>query len=321
MEDSALIALIGLFFLIPLGTILLIILYALKCRRTVSYAPKKTGHYGWEDYLKLPHEKKQRSGRRHSFLKVFLIILGVAVLIGVAVMMLIPVFLSVGILSVPFGITSDLSKNVSMNGEVGQEVDATGPGGPPVEELGEGTTVPYAFLNLTAVNLSAIDLPGINVSLPELNISAFFRSVSRYVPYVIAGVIVLVILVLGIAAFTYVFQGRKLSVIKKARKTAEKLSKKNGKKAGEKPEATPGVPGFRNYTHLMAALIALLLLAITVYLFLNRIGQLVGNVFKLLAAFAGFLSAYMFYVLTGIAVLVVLIIVHRVQGKKAELKK
>ena len=324
MADFALIALIGLLLLIPLEIVLLVILYALKrSRQRISiYGPKKIERYGWEDYLKLPPEKKQQKSRRSFFWTAILIIIGVAVVIGVVAAVLVPLLSGSGGLSIITSVLPfDLSKNASVNGTVSPPFDGAAAEEPDGAITGLSPDALNDF-NVTGFDFSSVNLTAINLTMPALNVSALPGSVSGYVPYVVVTVVAAVLLSLGIAASIYVFYYRRnLVVINKARKTAEKLSRKTGEKAKTKSEAVTVISGFRNSTHLMAVLIALLLFAILIYVFLGRINWVAEAFIKVLSTLTGFVSVYVFYILGGIVLLVVAVIAVRRFEKKDSEKK
>ena len=400
MAESSLIALIGLLLLIPLEIVILILLYVLKYRYlpgTRVHQHKKGERYGWEDYLKLPTEKKQSKGpSRRSFLKLFLITVGIIIvaclLIGAVVAAILFLSGTPSFSEIPFGITSDLSKNVTnetINGtDIGRDSALIEPKNvtdgiindtstrsidaiigaisaigslfsavPDSEDQNETIGVEEAggiaeeqdetrdeeedgaaeeaqdermeepsqeesqdYPDFTGIDLPSVNLTGLIVSLPELNFSGFSGGLNNAWIYVIAAFI---LIVLAIAASIYFFNRRKLSVIKKARKTAEKLSKKAEKKAVEEkdPWAYETSSGFRNWINVIAALIALSLLAVILYVFLGKLDLTAGSLKNSLSGFFGFLSAYAFYVIVGIVLLIVALAVVILVEKKFNLRK
>ena len=96
---------------------------------------------------------------------------------------------------------------------------------------------------------------------------------------------------------------------------------KTGEKAKTKSEAVTVISGFRNSTHLMAVLIALLLFAILIYVFLGRINWVAEAFIKVLSTLTGFVSVYVFYILGGIVLLLVALIAMRRFEKKDSEKK
>lgn len=404
MTESSLIALIGLLLLIPLEIVILILLHVLKYRYLPGirvHRHKKGEHYGWEDYLKLPTEKKQSKGHgRRSFLKLFLITVGVIIVAGLLIGAVVAAILFLSgtpsFSEIPLGITSGLSKNVTnettnetINGTdadrdsaliepknvtdgiihdtptrsidaivdaisaigslfsavpdsedqnetiVGEEAEGIAEeqdetrdeeeGGAAEEAQDERMEEPSQeesqdYPDFTGIDLPSVNLTGIIVSMPELNFSGFSGGLNNAWTYVIAAFI---LIVLAIAASIYIFNRRKLSVIKKARKTAEKLSKKAEKKAVEEkdPWAYETSSGFRNWINVIAALIALSLLAVILYVFLGRLEWTAGSLKNSLSGFFGFLSAYAFYVIVGIVLLIVALAVVILVEKKFNLRK
>ena len=343
MVELSLIAIVGLLLLVPLEIVVLIILYALKYRSRIrTHLHKKGERYGWEDYFKLPPETKQHKSRsRRSFFQVFLIVLGVIIVTGLLTGAVVTVvLLSSGTLSsseIPFGITSDLSKNVA-NETVRRSIDAIdGPAEPDFEveeqdetveeQQNERVTAPSQkeegpdYSGFTGIDLPSVNLTG--VTMPALNFSAFPGGLNNIRTYVIAAVIAVVLIILAIVSAIYAFSRRKLSVIKKARKTAEKLSKKAEKKFVEEkdPWEYETAPGFKNWINIVAALVALLLFAVILYVFLGRFEWTAGSLKNSLFGLFGFLYAYAFYVIVGIVLLIVALAVIIFVEKKFNLSK
>ena len=293
MPGVVFIAVVGLLLLIPLEVVFLIVLAALKrsseAPKIVVPELKKQERYGWEDYLKLPPEKKAPASNT-----ALLILVVAAVLILIAA----PSYL--------FGVPQFLF-NSALNATDVEETEEQRIAEP------EAEIAPSNFsLNIT--------LPRLNLSLPEVDISVLREKAGLYKPYAYAVVVAVVALVAALAVFIYVVNRRKMAVIHKAGKTADKLMKKDGRR-GKKLKLKAllsKLPSLRPYLAPIVILFLLVMAALLVYLFRDRlIADFAGLALKLIVKVRAFALNYRLYVAAGVAALIVLIVALRRSKKKA----
>ncbi|MBS3132653.1 hypothetical protein J4470_00795 [Candidatus Woesearchaeota archaeon] len=292
MPGVVFIAVVGLLLLIPLEVVFLIVLAALKrsseAPKIVVPELKKQERYGWEDYLKLPPEKKAPASNT-----ALLILVVAAVLILIAA----PSYL--------FGVPQFLF-NSALNATDVEETEEQRIAEP------EAEIAPSNFsLNIT--------LPRLNLSLPEVDISVLREKAGLYKPYAYAVVVAVVALVAALAVFIYVVNRRKMAVIHKAGKTADKLMKKDGRGKKLKLKALLSkLPSLRPYLAPIVILFLLVMAALLVYLFRDRlIADFAGLALKLIVKVRAFALNYRLYVAAGVAALIVLIVALRRSKKKA----
>lgn len=294
MPDAVFIAIFGLLFLIPLEIAVLIVIASLKKRpaapQIVVPEPKKQERYGWEDYLKFPSEPKKEPGK--SILVPVLIIAAIVMLVTVPAYM--------------FGVPQILG-NRTANDTLPVEVEM-----PDVDV--EEPVVDAANFSLN------ISLPGINLSMSFLNVSGLVDKVYVYKPYIYAVIAAIVVLGGALAVFMYFIKRRKLAVIVKARKTADKLMG-NGKKKSKVQEAVAKLSflkSARPYAAPLAILFLLVIIAMLVYLLRDRIRtDLADLILTLFTTAKAFVLSYRLYIAAGVLALIVAMMALRRSKKKA----
>ncbi|MAG15654.1 hypothetical protein CMO88_01185 [Candidatus Woesearchaeota archaeon] len=283
MPDFAFIAIIGLLLLVPLELFFIIILAALTRKpetpKIVVPEQKPQERYGWEDYLKIPSERKKKPFPLHIFLGV--VILGV-----LSIALIAPVFF--------FGVPSfqlNLTKNETIS-----EIQIN-------ESISVSEPAPIANISAPKLNIS---FPTLNVSFPELDISKFFsEKISPNKKYIYAILAAVVIVILALAVFIFFVNRRKLAVIKKAKKTADKLMKKADKE-------TPKLSGIRQYIAPLVILFLLTVIALLVYFLRDKVRtELADFVLKYLTITKTFALNYRLYIAAGIVILLIAIILLR----------
>ncbi|MBI2664972.1 hypothetical protein HYX10_06570 [Candidatus Woesearchaeota archaeon] len=293
MADIVLIAIIGLLLLIPVEILFLLVIAASRRQEPskITIAEQTPPErYGWEDYLKLPAEKKRAPGRAAALV----------VLIVFAALALLPLAFFTK-LALPADVFNITDKNIS---------DSIQPG-----------------LNVSGQQLNASVLPSLNITLPALNLSVVPRLASLkqkavgYKDYSLAVVAAVIVIAMLLAAFMYFVRRRRHAVIAKAGKTADKLIRKEyGEKAelmkkpakekaadnqvrGEMPIAkSSALSRLRHYFAPLATLIVLVLLAALIYIFREKItAELAGIAAGYLAKIKSFGLRYRWYVVGGVA--------------------
>jgi len=301
MPDNVFIAVFGLLLLVPLEIAFLIVLAALKRRpegpKIVVPEPKKQEErYGWEDYLKLPVKEKKESGNN--------VVLAVIVLVAAVLLVAVPSYM--------FGIPQAL-----FNATANETIEEVG-----VVDVEE----PEPEVEVAPGNLSLnITLPSLNFSMPDLNISGLREKAGLYKPYIYAVIIAVAVLAAALAVFMYMVKKRKLAVIHKASKTADKLM---GKKSNRKLDLLaklraikfPSVKllkPIRPYLAPLVILFLLVIIALLVYLLRDRIStEFADLVLRLIIKAKAFALTYRLYIIAGVLSLIVAIMALRHLSKK-----
>jgi len=161
----------------------------------------------------------------------------------------------------------------------------------------------------------------------------FSAGVESYKPYITVVVIAVAVLLVALVAFIFYVNRRKLSVINKAKKTADSLIKKaevkvTVKKAAKEVKARQVKLGnpFRGlasklrkakkYLVALAVLAVVIVIAVLVYLFREKVKNLFsGRFMDWLLQGKDFLNVYKFYILAGIVALVIIILLLRRSSK------
>ena len=217
MPNLAFIALLGLLLLVPLELLFLVILAALRRRpetpKIVLPEQKGRERYGWEDYLKLPIEKKKAPERN--------IALAALAVVAAVLLVAVPFFFVFPQLGL-------FNQSVSGNEtEIASVEETTVEEAAGVPATGVPANVP---INNFSINLT---LPGINFTFPRLpaqalNITSFER-LAPYKPYIYAVVFAVLVIAAALGVFVYFVNLRRMAVVRKAKATAERLIKKQEK--------------------------------------------------------------------------------------------
>jgi len=220
-------AIIGLLMLVPLEIVILLVLYAVKTKPapkpTIEIPqPKKLERYGWEDFLKLPEDGAERSPKKPVKLtKVLVLLLILAMLPVLFVLSLSFGLLPDVVLNQSFDLLPDFMSNLSIDALIqsNQTQDDT---------QGDVNELPLENMQPDETDIRAQNDTGLNIT------GFIVNSISSYSKYIYAVLIAIGLLLAGLGAFIlFIKYRRKLAVIIKARKTAEKLIKRIEKPKGE----------------------------------------------------------------------------------------
>jgi len=299
MVDLALYALIGLFVLIPIEIFFLIILAVLKPKQPETPAPKRPERYGWEDHLKLPTDKSNGSNN-----------------VGIAIIIILFTLLLVALPTYFFVIPTLSTGNQSINDTANISLEINDTTTPDVND--SDTTTPDINESKSALNISnlgtnfSIDFLPSNLSLPKINLSSMTNKISPYKNYIFAVIGAGAILLAVLAIFIYFINRRKSAVIRKAKKTAEKLVVKP-----EKEKRKISFTRLKNVKrYIMPLIIFILLLVIAFLIYLARDIITAFDYANLVSAVKDFLVAYKFYIGGGVIVLIAVVILLKKFAKK-----
>ena len=282
MPDFALLAVIGLLLFLPVEVIAIILIAAAARRRKfpeprlrIPELPRQE-RYGWEDYLKLPAERKPLMLGRNIAISCAVVIF--------AILLALPLYFAFS----PSGLNLSVGRLALAN-----------------------FTVEAPLLN--AANLSAPQPLNLSLfsnfsvshgfGLPEVNVSSVLEgSVSSYMPYLAAASAVTALLLVGLAVFVFIVRRRRLAVLRKAKKTADKLIQKAGQPK-ERAKLELGV-----YAVPAVILALLVIIAFLVYLLRDRIrNDFSGIVFGFAQDAGEFAAAYRLYIIAGIVLLAIIV--------------
>ena len=296
MVELSLILLLGSFLFLPLVFILFLILLGSKKRDSKDESFKQgTERYEWEHHIDASHKKKSEANNKGSRFPVPLLI--AFIVAAFAFFLALSVVLLLWMVPSVFDSYSQPKPAVSADSTEETDLDE-------VQDLS----------NSSGIGLDNVTPTGFKLSFPETNFS--WLNGSRYGFYLIPVVVGLVIIAGLIGILIYRHNRKKMVVIKKAKKTADKLAmKKLRKDIGEDPE------GSGSFTPLLAILIVVLLFLITVYIFLEDIKKQADPVIKILTAFKGFVSVYLFYIIAGVASLVAVIVILQYLERRKKVKE